>query len=177
MAVRSPARGDGRPCAHGERGGLEARFSGAVLAWDTVEAAEQGRSAELTSRYEANGILTAARDAIVLDLIREGGNRTGEAIVGLVFRRTREPPRSVNSATFRATGHPVVEPARLVYELSTAQQQIVSTAWDSPTLYGSSWWPNSPPRSTQTGEAVTLMSGGIAEYVSPDRTTPRRTAA
>ncbi|MFI1704967.1 hypothetical protein [Streptomyces griseoruber] len=47
-----------------------------------MEAAERGRSTELTSRYEANGILAAASDAIVLDLIREGGNRTGEAIVG-----------------------------------------------------------------------------------------------
>lgn len=78
------------PCAPGGRSSLKARFSGAALAWDTVEAAGRGRSTELTSRYEANGVLTAARDAIVLNLIREGGNRTGEAIVGLVFRRTRK---------------------------------------------------------------------------------------
>ncbi|GAA3848644.1 hypothetical protein GCM10022403_095320 [Streptomyces coacervatus] len=142
-----------------------------------MEAVEQGRSTELTSRYEANGILTAASDAIVLDLIREGGNRTGEAIVGLVFRRTRKD-RLEESTTqpFVRLGYPVVDPARLVRELSTAQQQIVSAARDSPMLYGSSWWPNSPPCSTLTGEAVTLMTGG-SEHVSPDRTTPRRTGA
>jgi hypothetical protein len=55
-----------------------------ALARDAVEAAEQGRSAELASRIEAIGTLTAAGDAIALDLIREGGNRTGQVIVGLV---------------------------------------------------------------------------------------------
>ncbi|MEV4229427.1 hypothetical protein AB0J81_20455 [Streptomyces bobili] len=60
-----------------------------TLASDTAEAAEQGRSTELASRYEVNGILTAASDDIVLDLFREGGNRTGKTVVGLVFRRMR----------------------------------------------------------------------------------------
>lgn len=88
-----------------------------------MEAAERGRSTELASRYEANGILTAASDAIVLDLIREGGNRTGEAIVGLVFRRTRKDRLEVSTTQpFGRLGHPVVDPARLVCELSTAQQ-------------------------------------------------------
>jgi hypothetical protein len=104
-------------------GSLEARFSGATLAWDSVEAAERGRPTELTSRYEANGILTAARDAIVLDLIREGGSRTGEAIVGLVFRRTRKDRLEVSTAQpIGRLGHPVVDPVRLVRELSTAKQ-------------------------------------------------------
>ncbi|MGV9574727.1 ROK family protein, partial [Streptomyces nigra] len=83
---------DGRPCACGNRGCLEAHFSGAALARDAVEAAEQGRSVELASRLEANGTLTAvdvaaaaaAGDATALDLIREGGNRVGQVIAGLV---------------------------------------------------------------------------------------------
>lgn len=48
-----------------------------------MEAVEQGRSAELASTFEATGTLTAV-DAMTLDLIREGGSRTGELIVGLV---------------------------------------------------------------------------------------------
>ena len=51
---------DGRPCACGNRGCLEAHFSGAALARDATEA------------------------AAALDLIREGGNRTGQVIAGLV---------------------------------------------------------------------------------------------
>ena len=83
---------DGRPCACGNRGCLEAHFSGAALARDAVAAAEQGLSEELASRLAANGTLTAvdvaaaaaAGDATSLDLIREGGNRTGQVIAGLV---------------------------------------------------------------------------------------------
>lgn len=43
-----------------------------------------GSSAELAWRLEANGPLTAAGDAIALNLIHEGGNLTGHIIVGLV---------------------------------------------------------------------------------------------
>ncbi|MFI8205162.1 ROK family protein [Streptomyces sp. NPDC085937] len=83
---------DGRPCACGNRGCLEAHFSGAALARDATEAAEQRLSAELATRLEANGTLSAvdvaaaaaAGDATALDLIREGGNRTGQVIAGLV---------------------------------------------------------------------------------------------
>ncbi len=83
---------DGRPCACGNRGCLEAHFSGAALARDAMEAAQQQRSAELASRLESNGTLSAvdvaaaaaAGDATALDLIREGGNRTGQVIAGLV---------------------------------------------------------------------------------------------
>ncbi|MBW8821799.1 MAG: ROK family protein [Streptomyces sp.] len=83
---------DGRPCACGNRGCLEAHFSGAALARDAVEAVEQGRSEELAARLAANGALTAvdvaaaaaAGDATALDLIREGGNRTGQVIAALV---------------------------------------------------------------------------------------------
>ncbi|WP_086731501.1 ROK family protein, partial [Streptomyces carpinensis] len=83
---------DGRPCACGNRGCLEAHFSGAALARDAQEAAGQGLSVELASRLAANGTLTsvdvaaaaAAGDATSLDLIREGGTRTGQVIAGLV---------------------------------------------------------------------------------------------
>lgn len=83
---------EGRPCACGNRGCLEAHFSGAALARDATEAAEQQQSPELAARLEANGTLSAvdvaaaaaAGDATALDLIREGGNRTGQVIAGLV---------------------------------------------------------------------------------------------
>lgn len=83
---------DGRPCACGNRGCLEAHFSGAALARDAMEAAGQGLSAELASRLETHGTLSAvdiaaaaaAGDAVSLDLIREGGTRTGQVIAGLV---------------------------------------------------------------------------------------------
>ncbi|WP_320781030.1 ROK family protein [Streptomyces sp. CRN 30] len=89
---------EGRPCACGNRGCLEAHFSGAALARDATEAAQQGRSAELASRLEAGaggaGAVTlsaadvaaaaAAGDPTALDLIREGGTRTGQVIAGLV---------------------------------------------------------------------------------------------
>lgn len=83
---------DGRQCACGNRGCLEAHFSGAALARDATEAAEQGQSAELANRLEANGGLSAADvaaaaaagDATALDLIREGGRSTGQVIAGLV---------------------------------------------------------------------------------------------
>lgn len=83
---------DGRPCACGNRGCLEAHFSGAALARDALEAAQQGLSAELAARLTANGTLTgvdvaaaaAAGDAIALGLIREGGNHVGQVIAGLV---------------------------------------------------------------------------------------------
>lgn len=79
---------DGRPCACGNRGCLEAHFSGAALARDATEAAQQGLSAELAARLEAAGTLSAvdvaaaaaAGDATALALIREGGNRTGQVI-------------------------------------------------------------------------------------------------
>lgn len=83
---------DGRPCACGNRGCLEAHFSGAALARDAVEAAQQGLSPELAVRLETHGALTAvdvaaaaaAGDATCLDLIREGGTRTGQVIAALV---------------------------------------------------------------------------------------------
>ncbi|WP_406841440.1 ROK family protein [Streptomyces sp. AHU1] len=83
---------DGRPCACGNRGCLEAHFSGAALARDATQAARQGLSAELAARLEASGTLTAvdvaaaaaAGDATALELIREGGTHVGQIIAGLV---------------------------------------------------------------------------------------------
>ncbi|MFE2584633.1 ROK family protein [Streptomyces sp. NPDC059378] len=83
---------DGRPCACGNRGCLEAHFSGAALARDAMLAAQQGLSVELATRFETNGTLTAADvaaaaaagDATALELIREGGTHVGQIIAGLV---------------------------------------------------------------------------------------------
>ncbi|MER7788278.1 ROK family protein [Streptomyces sp. NPDC097640] len=82
----------GRPCACGNRGCLEAHFSGAALARDAVQAAQQGLSTELAARLEAGGTLTAvdvaaaatAGDATALELIREGGTHVGQVLAGLV---------------------------------------------------------------------------------------------
>ncbi|MFI0734760.1 ROK family protein [Streptomyces sp. NPDC021225] len=86
------AEPDGRPCACGNRGCLEAYFGGAALARDAEAAAREGRSPELAARLEATGTLAASDvaaaaatgDAAALDLIREGGTRTGQVIAGLV---------------------------------------------------------------------------------------------
>ncbi|GEB52665.1 sugar kinase [Streptomyces cacaoi] len=83
---------DGRQCACGNRGCLEAYFGGAALARDAEEAARDGRSAELARLLEAKGRLTAADVAVAasagdgtsLDLIRAGGARVGQVIAGLV---------------------------------------------------------------------------------------------
>jgi glucokinase-like ROK family protein len=82
----------GRLCACGNRGCLEAHFSGAALARDAEEAARSGRSAHLAVRLEASGRLTsadlaaaaAAGDPVALDMVRTGGERVGQVIAGLV---------------------------------------------------------------------------------------------
>lgn len=83
---------EGRQCACGNRGCLEAYFGGAALARDAEEAARDGRSPELARLLEAGGRLTAADiaaaasagDGTSLDLIRQGGARVGQVIAGLV---------------------------------------------------------------------------------------------
>ncbi len=83
---------EGRVCGCGNRGCLEAHFSGAALARDAEDVARGGRSPELAARLEAAGKLTAedvsaaavAGDAAALDLIRAGGDRVGQVIAGLV---------------------------------------------------------------------------------------------
>ncbi|WP_225635006.1 ROK family protein [Streptomyces solaniscabiei] len=82
----------GRACSCGNRGCLEAHFSGAALAGDAEEAARTGRSAQLAARLDSAGRLTAvdvsaaaaAGDTVALELIREGGRRLGQVIAGLV---------------------------------------------------------------------------------------------
>ncbi|RAJ54992.1 glucokinase-like ROK family protein [Streptomyces sp. KhCrAH-43] len=82
----------GRLCACGNKGCLEAHFSGAALARDAEDAARAGRSEELAARLGASGRLTAADvaaaaaagDATSLLLIRDGGHRVGQVIAGLV---------------------------------------------------------------------------------------------
>ncbi|MFF9494732.1 ROK family transcriptional regulator [Streptomyces flaveolus] len=82
----------GRACSCGNRGCLEAHFSGVALAGDAEEAARTGRSAQLAARLESAGRLTAvdvsaaaaAGDTVALELIREGGRRLGQVIAGLV---------------------------------------------------------------------------------------------
>ncbi|WP_030664130.1 ROK family transcriptional regulator [Streptomyces rimosus] len=84
---------DGHPCACGNRGCLEAHFSGAALARDALAAVESGHSTgALADRLAASGTLTAADvgaaanvgDAVALDLIRAGGDHVGHVIAGLV---------------------------------------------------------------------------------------------
>ncbi|NLU72887.1 ROK family transcriptional regulator [Streptomyces sp. HNM0575] len=83
---------EGRQCPCGNRGCLEAYFGGAALARDAEAAARDGLSAELATRLEAAGRLTAedvataaaAGDGTSLDLIRDGGARVGQVIAGLV---------------------------------------------------------------------------------------------
>lgn len=86
------AEPDGRPCACGNKGCLEAYFSGAALARDAEAAATEGESVELATRLASSGRLTAvdvaaaaaAGDTTSLDLIRAGGARTGQVLAGLV---------------------------------------------------------------------------------------------
>lgn len=86
------AEPEGRPCACGNRGCLEAYFSGAALARDAETAATEGESVELATRLATSGRLTAADvaaaaaagDTTSLDLIRVGGARTGQVLAGLV---------------------------------------------------------------------------------------------
>jgi glucokinase-like ROK family protein len=83
---------DGPQCACGNTGCLEALFGGNALVRDATALAQAGRSMELATRLEAAGRLTAADvsaaagagDAVALDLIRQGGRRTGQVIAGLV---------------------------------------------------------------------------------------------
>ncbi|WP_406385086.1 ROK family protein [Streptomyces sp. NBC_01618] len=83
---------DGPRCACGNIGCLEAYFSGNALARDATAFAQSGRSTELAGRLASAGKLTpedvsaaaGAGDAAALDLIRWGGNRTGQVIAGLV---------------------------------------------------------------------------------------------
>ncbi|MFD6415257.1 ROK family protein [Streptomyces sp. NPDC060194] len=83
---------DGRLCNCGNKGCLEAHFSGAALARDAEAAVAAGLSDELAQRKERGGLLTsadvavaaAAGDPTSIELIRAGGNSVGQVIAGLV---------------------------------------------------------------------------------------------
>ena len=83
---------DGPVCNCGNVGCLEAYFSGAALARSATAMATSGRSDQLAERLAAAGTLTAADvavaaaagDPVALDLVREGGQRLGQLLAGLV---------------------------------------------------------------------------------------------
>ncbi|MEU4098001.1 ROK family transcriptional regulator [Streptomyces sp. NPDC026673] len=83
---------EGLPCACGNHGCLEAYFGGSALVRDATATAGAGGSAALAARLASAGALTSADvaaaaaggDGAALDLIRQGGNRTGQVIAGLV---------------------------------------------------------------------------------------------
>lgn len=79
-------------CACGNVGCLEAFFSGFALRRDALTAAESGRSPYLAERLADHGSLSlldvaeaaAAGDAVVVNLIREGGRHIGEVLAKMV---------------------------------------------------------------------------------------------
>ncbi len=83
---------EGPVCACGNVGCLEAHFSGSALARNALEAARAGRSEPLADRLAAAGSLTAADvaaaaqagDPVSVDLVRNGGQRLGLLLAGLV---------------------------------------------------------------------------------------------
>ncbi len=83
---------DGRPCACGNSGCLEAHVGGGALARDAQDAARSGRSPELAARWETAGHLTAADltaaaavgDVASLELVRAGGHRVGQIVAVLI---------------------------------------------------------------------------------------------
>jgi glucokinase-like ROK family protein len=83
---------DGPICMCGNTGCLEAFFGGAALARDALIAARSERSEELARLLARKGTLTAvdvaaaaaAGDPVALGMIRDGGQRVGQILAGLV---------------------------------------------------------------------------------------------
>ncbi len=83
---------EGPVCSCGNVGCLEAHFSGAALARDATDAAGAGRSDWLADRLASVGVLTgadvaaavAAGDQVSVELVRDGGQRLGLLLAGLV---------------------------------------------------------------------------------------------
>ena len=83
---------DGPVCACGNSGCLEAMFGGAALVRDALAAARAGRSEALAERLARKGEITAEDvgqcaaegDAVAVGLIRDGGQRVGLVLAGLV---------------------------------------------------------------------------------------------
>ncbi|MEV3963906.1 ROK family protein [Nocardia sp. NPDC050193] len=137
-----PVEPGGRACACGNRGCLEAHFSGAALAADAEEAARSGRSAELADRLEKAGRLTAedvsaaaaAGDTVALELIREGGTRLGQVIAGLVsfFNPADSFP---GSRLCGAAGCRVVDGRpRAGHSMPTGVPGLLDGGWCSPSI-------------------------------------------
>ncbi|WP_407916936.1 ROK family protein [Kitasatospora sp. NE20-6] len=83
---------NGHLCICGNQGCLEAYFGGNALIRDARALAADARSPELAARLASTGALTladvaaaaAAGDSAALELIRQGGHRTGQVIASLV---------------------------------------------------------------------------------------------
>ncbi|GIG61973.1 sugar kinase [Longispora fulva] len=83
---------DGWPCSCGNTGCLEAHFGGAALTRDALAAARDHSSPALAARLAEHGTVTpldvaegaAAGDLACIALIRDGGNRLGVVLAGLV---------------------------------------------------------------------------------------------
>ncbi len=180
---------DGRPCACGNRGCLEAHFSGAALARDATEAAQQGLSAELAARLEAAGTLSAvdaaaaaaAGYATALGLIREGGNRTGQVIAGLVS--FFNPGLVVIGGGVTGLGHTLLAAIRTqVYRqsLPLGDRQPTHCARESGRLPGSSARPVSSattcsrPRNRSRAARSTPSRAARATRSRAARSTPSR---
>lgn len=86
------AEAEGPLCPCGNRGCLEAVFGGAALARDATASARSGASPVLAERLAAGGVLTAVDvaegaaegDPVCIGLIRDGGQRVGTVLAGLV---------------------------------------------------------------------------------------------
>jgi glucokinase-like ROK family protein len=83
---------DGPVCACGNSGCLEAMFGGAALVRDALAAARADRSEALAERLASKSKITAEDvgqcaaegDAVAVGLIRDGGQRVGLVLAGLV---------------------------------------------------------------------------------------------
>ena len=79
-------------CACGNKGCLEATFSGAALSRDALAVARSGGSPLLRELLDRHGTLTAAEvgqaaragDAASVKLVRDGGRRVGQVLAGVV---------------------------------------------------------------------------------------------
>ncbi len=115
----------GPTCTCGNDGCLEAFFGGAALARDAEAAARAGRSEVLADRLAAQGRLTAedvgaaaaAGDPVAVGLVREGGQRLGLALAGLVS--FFNPGLVVIGGGVAGLGHPLLAEIRgVVYRRS-----------------------------------------------------------
>ncbi|HEY3688207.1 MAG TPA: ROK family transcriptional regulator [Streptosporangiaceae bacterium] len=117
---------DGPTCACGNAGCLEAYFSGAALARMAAHAARTGRSEPLAARLAEAGELTAADvgaavasgDPAATRMMRDGGQRVGTVLAGLVS--FFNPGLVIIGGGVTGLGHPLLAEIRgAVYRRST----------------------------------------------------------